>query len=72
MTEDGHSAVPQSLVLMSGPVDARVNPGPINRYAHLKPAALRERSVITTVPSSMRDTVGGCIPVSYSWPGSSA
>ena len=50
MTEDGHSAVPQSLVLMSGPVDARVNPGSINRYAHLKPAALRERSVITTVP----------------------
>ena len=50
MAEDGHSAVPESLVLMSGPVDARVNPGPINRYADLYPVGIRERSVITTVP----------------------
>lgn len=50
MTEDGHSAVPRSLVLMSGPVDARVNPGPINRYATSYPAGILERSVITTVP----------------------
>ena len=50
MTEDGHSAEPRSLVLMSGPVDARVNPGPINRYATSHPAAILERSVIATVP----------------------
>jgi poly(3-hydroxybutyrate) depolymerase len=50
MTEDEHSAVPRSLVLMSGPVDARVNPGPINRYANLYLAGLLERSVIATVP----------------------
>jgi poly(3-hydroxybutyrate) depolymerase len=50
MTEDGHSAVPRSLVLMSGPVDARVNPGPINRYATSYRAGILERSVIATVP----------------------
>jgi poly(3-hydroxybutyrate) depolymerase len=50
MSEDRHSAEPQSLVLMSGPVDARVNPGAINRYANRYPPGIVERSVITTVP----------------------
>jgi poly(3-hydroxybutyrate) depolymerase len=50
MTEDSHPAVPRSLVLMSGPVDARVNPGAINRYAEFYSAGILERSVITTVP----------------------
>jgi poly(3-hydroxybutyrate) depolymerase len=50
MAEDRHPAEPRSLVLMSGPVDARVNPGAINRYSDLYPAGILERSVITTVP----------------------
>lgn len=50
MAEDGHPAQPSSLILMAGPVDARVNPGRVNRYANAAAAAMLERAVITTVP----------------------
>jgi poly(3-hydroxybutyrate) depolymerase len=50
MAEDRDPAEPRSLVLMSGLVDARVNPGPINRYTDLYPAGILQRSVITAVP----------------------
>jgi polyhydroxyalkanoate depolymerase len=50
MAEDGHEAQPRSLVLMAGPVDARVNPGPVNRFAAGRSLGLLQRTVITTVP----------------------
>lgn len=50
MSEDDHPATPASLVLIAGPVDARVNPGPINRFAAKQSLDRLERSVITTVP----------------------
>jgi polyhydroxyalkanoate depolymerase len=50
IAEDGHEAQPRSLVLMAGPVDARVNPGPVNRFAAGRSLGLLERTVITTVP----------------------
>jgi poly(3-hydroxybutyrate) depolymerase len=50
MAEDGHPAQPSSLILMAGPVDARANPGPVNRYANAASAAIVERAMITTVP----------------------
>jgi poly(3-hydroxybutyrate) depolymerase len=50
MAEDGHPAQPGSLILMAGPVDARVNPGRINRYANAAAAVMLERAMITTVP----------------------
>ena len=50
MAEDGHPAQPRSLILMAGPVDARVNPGPVNRFAAGRSLGLLERTAITTVP----------------------
>jgi polyhydroxyalkanoate depolymerase len=50
MAEDGHPARPESLVLMAGPVDARVNPGRLNGFAARNSLARLERSVIATVP----------------------
>jgi polyhydroxyalkanoate depolymerase len=50
MAEDDHPAQPRSLTLIAGPVDVRVNPGRINRYAARNSLELLERTVITTVP----------------------
>lgn len=50
MAEDGHLAQPSSLVLMSGPVDARINPGPVNAFAERQSLDMLERCVIETVP----------------------
>jgi poly(3-hydroxybutyrate) depolymerase len=50
MAEDDHDAQPRSLVLMAGPVDARVNPGPVNKFAGGRSLDFLERTVITTVP----------------------
>ena len=49
MAQDSSPAQPRSLTLMAGPVDARVNPGPINRFATDQDLASLERRVITTV-----------------------
>jgi polyhydroxyalkanoate depolymerase len=50
MAEDDDPARPQSLILMAGPVDARVNPGRLNDFAARHTVARLERRVITTVP----------------------
>jgi poly(3-hydroxybutyrate) depolymerase len=50
MAEDEHPAQPQSITLMAGPVDARVNPGPVNRVVSKQSIETLERRVITTVP----------------------
>lgn len=50
MEEDDHPAKPQSVILMAGPVDARINPGPVNEFATGKSMDMLERTVITTVP----------------------
>ena len=50
MAQDGHPAEPGSLVLMSGPVDARINPGRINTMTERQSLAVLERNMITTVP----------------------
>jgi polyhydroxyalkanoate depolymerase len=50
MAEDGDPAQPRSLVLMAGPVDARVNPGRLNGFAARHSLARLERTVIATVP----------------------
>jgi polyhydroxyalkanoate depolymerase len=50
MAEDEHPSQPASVVLMAGPVDARVNPGRTTRMAARQSLALLERAVITTVP----------------------
>ena len=37
MAQDDHLAQPRSIVLMAGPVDTRVNPGRVNRFAAIFP-----------------------------------
>jgi poly(3-hydroxybutyrate) depolymerase len=49
MAQDDNPAQPQSLTLIAGPVDARVNPGPVNQFAERKTLASLER-LVTRVP----------------------
>jgi poly(3-hydroxybutyrate) depolymerase len=50
MAADGHPAEPRSLILLAGPVDARINPGRVNEFAAKQSLEKLERFVITTVP----------------------
>nr|WP_314626916.1 polyhydroxyalkanoate depolymerase [uncultured Noviherbaspirillum sp.] len=50
MAEDDHSAQPRSLTMMAGPVDARVNPGAVNRYATGAPLSWFDEQLISIVP----------------------
>lgn len=52
MAEDDHRAQPRSLTLMAGPVDARVNPGSVNRYATGAPLSWFDEQLISIVPDS--------------------
>jgi poly(3-hydroxybutyrate) depolymerase len=44
-------AQPESLTLIAGPVDTRVNPGPVNALAEKRPLSFFERWVVDTVPA---------------------
>ena len=50
LAEDQDPAQPQSLILMAGPVDARLNPGPVNNFAGRVSHAVLDRTAIHTVP----------------------
>jgi poly(3-hydroxybutyrate) depolymerase len=50
MAEDDDPARPSSLILLAGPVDTRVNPGRINRFAQEQSIAKLERTVVHRVP----------------------
>ena len=50
MAEDDHPAQPRSLVLLAGPVDARINCGPVNRFAAKQTVESLEKRAIVTVP----------------------
>ena len=43
-------SVPRSMILMAGPIDARVNPTSVNRFADGRSLEWFERNVITQVP----------------------
>jgi poly(3-hydroxybutyrate) depolymerase len=51
MAEDDHPAQPRSLTLMAGPIDARINPTAVNRFASGAPIEWFEKNFISTVPS---------------------
>jgi poly(3-hydroxybutyrate) depolymerase len=51
MAEDKHPALPHSLTLMAGPIDARVNPTAVNKLATSKPLEWFAKNLISTVPS---------------------
>jgi poly(3-hydroxybutyrate) depolymerase len=50
MAKANHPLQPRSLVLMAGPVDARVNPTKVNELATSKPIEWFEHNVLSTVP----------------------
>ncbi|HUP74145.1 MAG TPA: polyhydroxyalkanoate depolymerase [Acidimicrobiales bacterium] len=50
MAQGGHPAVPRSLTLMAGPIDARINPTKVNELATSKPITWFERNLIASVP----------------------
>ena len=54
MAEDDNPAVPRSLTLMAGPIDARVNPTEVNELATSRSIDWFERHVITCVPRRYR------------------
>jgi poly(3-hydroxybutyrate) depolymerase len=49
LAEDRHPARPASLSLLAGPIDARINPTVISRYATSAPLEWFERNLISTV-----------------------
>jgi polyhydroxyalkanoate depolymerase len=51
MAEDNQAAEPRSLTMMAGPVDARVNPGAVNRYATGAPLTWFDEQLISVVPA---------------------
>lgn len=50
MAEAGDPARPASLTLMGGPIDTRVNPTEVNRFADKRPLSWFERQLISRVP----------------------
>jgi polyhydroxyalkanoate depolymerase len=54
MAEDAHPAEPSSVILMAGPVDARINPGSVNGYATRTSPRLLEHTIIQKVPLPYR------------------
>jgi polyhydroxyalkanoate depolymerase len=53
LAADDDPAQPATLTLMAGPVDTRVNPGPVNEAAARRPLSFFERWVVDTVPASL-------------------
>jgi len=51
LAEDGSRAQPASMVLISGPVDTRVNPSPVNQFAWCHSLKTLESMVIHRVPA---------------------
>jgi poly(3-hydroxybutyrate) depolymerase len=51
MAEDDHPALPLSMTMMAGPVDATISPSPVNRYATGAPLSWFEQQLISTVPA---------------------
>src|SRR4051812_38104931 len=50
MAEDGNPATPPSLTLMAGPIDTRINPTEVNRFAGSRPIQWFVLNTIGTVP----------------------
>jgi len=50
MAEDDHPAIPRSMTLMAGPIDARINPTEVNHLASSRPISWFERNLIAVVP----------------------
>ena len=62
MAAGGDPCQPASMILMGGPIDTRVNPTAVNRFAEAHDARLVRAQVITTVPARYP----GAVPPSLS------
>jgi polyhydroxyalkanoate depolymerase len=51
MAKQEHPAVPRSMTLMAGPVDASIDPTEVNRFATSHPLYWFERNLIASVPA---------------------
>lgn len=51
MAKDGDPAEPSSLILLAGPVDTRVNPSRVSRFAERQPLSVLERTMVHAVPA---------------------
>ena len=51
MAAENDPCQPASMILMGGPIDTRVNPTAVNRFAEAHPLDWFERTVITAVPA---------------------
>jgi len=51
MAQDSNPAQPRSMILMAGPIDARINPTKVNELATSKPIEWFENNLISTVPA---------------------
>jgi polyhydroxyalkanoate depolymerase len=51
MAEDDDPARPSSLILLAGPVDTRVNPSRVSRFAQRQSTAVLERTMLHRVPA---------------------
>jgi poly(3-hydroxybutyrate) depolymerase len=51
LAEEDRTAQPRSLTLMAGPIDTRINPTAVNRFAVSAPIEWFEKNLISTVPS---------------------
>jgi poly(3-hydroxybutyrate) depolymerase len=54
MAQTNNAAIPNSMTLMAGPVDTRINPTKVNELATSHPIDWFERNLITTVPARFR------------------
>lgn len=53
LAEDDDAAQARSLTLMAGPIDARINPSPVNRFATGAPLDWFEDELISVVPAPL-------------------
>jgi len=50
LAQEDHPCTPRTLTLMAGPIDTRLHPTEVNRFAHSKPLSWFERNLIFGVP----------------------
>ncbi len=62
MAEDGNPALPRSMTLMAGPVDARINPTKVNQFATARPIAWFEQNLIGVVPQGFKGAMRRVYP----------
>lgn len=53
MAEDDNQAAPDSLILLAGLVDTRIDPSKVSKFAHRQSISFLERAMLHTVPKRL-------------------